>query len=269
MKKVWPVSVFIVYQTNQAAASSSVICKRVWLGLWNSHLPPEPDSRDEQKVKDFLIKKYEKKTYYVPPDQVKPVTREKEKEKVHKLGLLNHFSEKTHPKYKLVSKFGGDTDDGFKEIIIVRMSLGCLKFLQETFPFSINHLQSVSLCRSSPRHMNVVDGRKNHWKFCNLVKNSSPSSLGSIKQPPSSSTQPVAVAPPPGPTIAAAPAQPKKPSQDLLSDLGGDPFGAPQQPQANAFNAFGGQSQGAGGFADFGQAFGGGGSQTSGRLSID
>ncbi|XP_071838255.1 uncharacterized protein [Apostichopus japonicus] len=183
-------------EIEQLQKSGNEYCKRVWLGLWNSHLPPEPDSRDEQKVKDFLIKKYEKKTYYVPPDQVKPVTREKEKEKVPEIRPLKSLLGENSPKVQ-------------------------------------------------------------------VSQNSSPSSLGSIKQPPSSSTQPVAVAPPPGPTIAAAPAQPKKPSQDLLSDLGGDPFGAPQQPQANAFNAFGGQSQGAGGFADFGQAFGGGGSQTS------
>lgn len=79
----------------------SQYCKRVWLGLWNSHLPPEPDSRDEQKVKDFLIKKYEKKTYYVPPDQVKPVTREKEKEKVPEIRPLKSLLGENSPKVQV------------------------------------------------------------------------------------------------------------------------------------------------------------------------
>lgn len=80
-------------------------CKHVWLGLWNSHLPPEPDSRDEQKVKDFLIKKYEKKAYYVPPDQVKPVSKEKEKEKVPEVRPLKSLLGENSPKVQ-VSQVG-------------------------------------------------------------------------------------------------------------------------------------------------------------------
>lgn len=45
-------------------------CKKVWLGLWNSATPAEPESRDEQKIKDFMVQKYERKRWYIPPQQV-------------------------------------------------------------------------------------------------------------------------------------------------------------------------------------------------------
>ena len=35
--------------------------------MWNSNSPPEPDSRDEHKIKDFMIQKYERKRWYIPP----------------------------------------------------------------------------------------------------------------------------------------------------------------------------------------------------------
>lgn len=44
-------------------------CKKVWLGLWNSSTPAEPESRDEQKIKDFMVQKYERKRWYMPPQQ--------------------------------------------------------------------------------------------------------------------------------------------------------------------------------------------------------
>lgn len=191
---------FTQAEIEQLQKSGNEYCRQVWLGLWNSHLPPEPESRDEQKVKDFLIKKYEKKAYYVPPDQVKPISREKEKEKVPEVRPLKSLLGENSPKVQ-------------------------------------------------------------------VTQNTSPAGLGHIKQPPASINQPVAVAPPPGSTATTAPSvQPKKPSQDLLGDLGGDPFGAPQAPQGNAFSAFG-QSQGAGGFADFSQAFGGAPSQQAAGTS--
>lgn len=46
------------------------MCKKTWLGLWNSANNPEPESRDEQKVKDFMIQKYERRRWYIPPQQV-------------------------------------------------------------------------------------------------------------------------------------------------------------------------------------------------------
>lgn len=49
---------------------TSQYCKKVWLGLWNSTQPAEPESRDEQKIKDFMVQKYERKRWYIPPQQV-------------------------------------------------------------------------------------------------------------------------------------------------------------------------------------------------------
>ncbi|XP_032111084.1 arf-GAP domain and FG repeat-containing protein 2 isoform X2 [Sapajus apella] len=47
------------------------VCRKIWLGLFDARTSLVPDSRDPQKVKEFLQEKYEKKRWYVPPDQVK------------------------------------------------------------------------------------------------------------------------------------------------------------------------------------------------------
>ncbi|XP_027564075.1 arf-GAP domain and FG repeat-containing protein 2-like [Neopelma chrysocephalum] len=47
-------------------------CRRVWLGTFDPRTSELPDSRDPQKVKEFLQEKYEKKRWYVAPEQVKP-----------------------------------------------------------------------------------------------------------------------------------------------------------------------------------------------------
>ncbi|XP_078527010.1 arf-GAP domain and FG repeat-containing protein 2 [Lissotriton helveticus] len=47
------------------------VCRKIWMGLYDSQSSTMPDSRDPQKVKEFLQEKYEKKRWYVPPDQVK------------------------------------------------------------------------------------------------------------------------------------------------------------------------------------------------------
>ena len=39
----------------------------MYLGLYDSRAWPEPDSRDEQKVRDFMVEKYENKRWYVAP----------------------------------------------------------------------------------------------------------------------------------------------------------------------------------------------------------
>ncbi|CAL8351485.1 unnamed protein product [Lota lota] len=49
------------------------VCKHMWLGLYDERATPIPDFRDPQKVKEFLQEKYEKKRWYVPPDQAKAV----------------------------------------------------------------------------------------------------------------------------------------------------------------------------------------------------
>ncbi|XP_061575140.1 arf-GAP domain and FG repeat-containing protein 1a isoform X3 [Cololabis saira] len=49
------------------------VCKQIWLGLYDDRSSPVPDFREPQKVKEFLQEKYEKKRWYVPPEQAKVV----------------------------------------------------------------------------------------------------------------------------------------------------------------------------------------------------
>ncbi|XP_023229999.1 arf-GAP domain and FG repeat-containing protein 1-like isoform X2 [Centruroides sculpturatus] len=42
-------------------------CQYVWMGLYDSRVL-EPESRDEQRIRDFMIQKYERKRWYVDPD---------------------------------------------------------------------------------------------------------------------------------------------------------------------------------------------------------
>ncbi|XP_017541571.1 arf-GAP domain and FG repeat-containing protein 1a isoform X2 [Pygocentrus nattereri] len=49
------------------------VCKQIWLGLYDDRTSAIPDFREPQKVKEFLQEKYEKKRWYVPPEQAKVV----------------------------------------------------------------------------------------------------------------------------------------------------------------------------------------------------
>ncbi|XP_037317405.2 arf-GAP domain and FG repeat-containing protein 1a isoform X4 [Pungitius pungitius] len=49
------------------------VCKRIWLGHHDERTASVPDFREPQKVKEFLQEKYEKKRWYVPPEQAKVV----------------------------------------------------------------------------------------------------------------------------------------------------------------------------------------------------
>ncbi|KAM8952301.1 arf-GAP domain and FG repeat-containing protein 1 isoform 2-T2 [Pelodytes ibericus] len=49
------------------------VCKQIWLGLFDDRSSSVPDFRDPQKVKEFLQEKYEKKRWYVPPEQARVV----------------------------------------------------------------------------------------------------------------------------------------------------------------------------------------------------
>ncbi|KAJ8368146.1 hypothetical protein SKAU_G00081740 [Synaphobranchus kaupii] len=49
------------------------VCKRIWLGLYDDRTSAIPDFREPQKVKEFLQEKYEKKRWFVPPEQAKVV----------------------------------------------------------------------------------------------------------------------------------------------------------------------------------------------------
>ncbi|CAL1545162.1 unnamed protein product [Lymnaea stagnalis] len=43
--------------------------RKVYLGLYDSRSWPEPDSRDEQRVRDYMVQKYENKRWYVAPTE--------------------------------------------------------------------------------------------------------------------------------------------------------------------------------------------------------
>jgi len=45
-------------------------CAAVWLGLFDAHSQPV-DYKDDEKIKEFIIAKYEKKRYYVDPSQAR------------------------------------------------------------------------------------------------------------------------------------------------------------------------------------------------------
>ncbi|XP_068823954.1 arf-GAP domain and FG repeat-containing protein 2 isoform X4 [Capricornis sumatraensis] len=166
-------------------ARGNEVCRKIWLGLFDARTSLIPDSRDPQKVKEFLQEKYEKKRWYVPPDQVKGPTYTK--------GSTSTPVQGSIPEGKPPRTLLGDP------------------------------VPSLSAAASS---------------------SSQPVSQPRTAQPRSSQ-------PPPTSSV-------KKASTDLLADIGGDPFAAPQvAPAFAAFPAFGGQTPSHGGFANF-DAFGSG-----------
>ncbi|XP_072609112.1 arf-GAP domain and FG repeat-containing protein 2 isoform X22 [Vulpes vulpes] len=155
------------------------VCRKIWLGLFDARTSLIPDSRDPQKVKEFLQEKYEKKRWYVPPDQVKGPAYTK--------GSASTPIQGSIPEGKPLRTLLGDP---------------------------VPSLSAAASTSSQPR-----------------------------------TSQPRSSQPPPHSSI-------KKASTDLLADIGGDPFAAPQvAPAFAAFPAFGGQTPSHGGFANF-DAFG-------------
>ncbi|XP_007954031.1 arf-GAP domain and FG repeat-containing protein 2 [Orycteropus afer afer] len=159
------------------------VCRKIWLGLFDARTSLVPDSRDPQKVKEFLQEKYEKKRWYVPPDQVK--------------GPASAKGSASTP-------IQGSIPEGKRTL------------LGDPAP-------SLSAAASTSNQ-------------------SISQSQARISQPRSSQATPHSSV--------------KKASTDLLADIGGDPFAAPQGPPTfAAFPAFGGQTPSHGGFANF-DAFG-------------
>ncbi|XP_016073333.1 PREDICTED: arf-GAP domain and FG repeat-containing protein 2 isoform X1 [Miniopterus natalensis] len=153
------------------------VCRKIWLGLFDARTSLIPDSRDPQKVKEFLQEKYEKKRWYVPPDQVKGPT---------------------YTKGSASTPIQGSIPEG-------------------------KPVPSLSVAAST--------------------------SSQSVSQSQARVSQPRSAQPPPHSSV-------KKASTDLLADIGGDPFAAPQAVSSfAAFPAFGGQTPSHGGFANF-DAFG-------------
>uniref|UniRef100_A0A8C3WX45 ArfGAP with FG repeats 2 n=1 Tax=Catagonus wagneri TaxID=51154 RepID=A0A8C3WX45_9CETA len=161
------------------------VCRKIWLGLFDARTSLIPDSRDPQKVKEFLQEKYEKKRWYVPPDQVKG------------------------PEYTKGSA-------------------------------------------STPVQGSIPDGKPLRTLLGDPVPSLSAAvstSSQSVRQSQPRTSQPRSSQPAPHSSV-------KKASTDLLADIGGDPFAAPQvAPAFAAFPAFGGQTPSHGGFANF-DAFG-------------
>ncbi|XP_074167744.1 arf-GAP domain and FG repeat-containing protein 2 isoform X5 [Sminthopsis crassicaudata] len=142
------------------------VCRKIWLGLFDSQTSLVPDSRDPQKVKEFLQEKYEKKRWYVPPDQVKGPSHTK-------------------------SSTSTPTQDSTPDVKPLRTLLG-------------DPVPSVAI---SSTNQSVPQARLSQHPCYQ------PPSLPSVK----------------------------KASTDLLADIGGDPFAAPQP--ASNFAVFGGSSQ--------------------------
>ena len=44
-------------------------CRQVWLGLYDNSMSSQSESREENKVKDFMSQKYERKRWYVAPNE--------------------------------------------------------------------------------------------------------------------------------------------------------------------------------------------------------
>ncbi|KAM5229195.1 arf-GAP domain and FG repeat-containing protein 2 [Ctenodactylus gundi] len=161
------------------------VCRKIWLGLFDARTSLIPDSRDPQKVKEFLQEKYEKKRWYVPPDQVKGPTYTKGSSSTPVQGAISEGK----PQRTLL----GDPVPSVMD----------------------------AACTSSQ----------------------------SVSQSQARTAQARSSQPPPHTSA-------KKASTDLLADIGGDPFAAPQvTPAFAAFSAFGGQTPSHGGFANF-DAFG-------------
>jgi len=47
------------------------VARKVWLGNWNPSRDREPDKKEEQAFKEFLVTKYERRQYYKSPSEVR------------------------------------------------------------------------------------------------------------------------------------------------------------------------------------------------------
>ncbi|XP_008830581.1 arf-GAP domain and FG repeat-containing protein 2 isoform X3 [Nannospalax galili] len=146
------------------------VCRKIWLGLFDARTSLIPDSRDPQKVKEFLQEKYEKKRWYVPPEQVKGPSYTK--------GSASTLVPGSIPEGKPLRTLLGDAVPSLSDVAST---------------------SSQSASQSQAR----------------TARSAQPLSNSSTK----------------------------KASTDLLADIGGDPFAAPQVVPAFAtFPAFGGSS---------------------------
>ncbi|XP_029437774.1 arf-GAP domain and FG repeat-containing protein 2 isoform X2 [Rhinatrema bivittatum] len=173
---------FTEQEVNFLQARGNEVCRKVWLGLYDSRTSAIPDSRDPQKVKEFLQEKYEKKRWYVSPDQVKADPA------------------------KISFGSGQSAPSEGKPI---------RSLLEESHP---------ALSAGGPAHSQMgIQSQARHQQHRSSQKQHLP------------------------------PLTSKNASMDLLADIGGDPFAAPQPAQQvfGAFPAFGGHTAAHAGFANF------------------
>ncbi|XP_076035796.1 arf GTPase activating protein drongo isoform X2 [Oratosquilla oratoria] len=58
---------FTPEEIEQIKQKGNHYCRAVWLGLYDLKANPFPDTKDEHKIRDFMIAKYEKRRFYVDP----------------------------------------------------------------------------------------------------------------------------------------------------------------------------------------------------------
>ncbi|XP_037803862.1 arf-GAP domain and FG repeat-containing protein 1-like [Penaeus monodon] len=58
---------FTPEEIEQIKSKGNQYCQAVWLGLYDAKANPFPDTKDEHKIRDFMILKYEKKRFHVEP----------------------------------------------------------------------------------------------------------------------------------------------------------------------------------------------------------
>ncbi|KAG7173536.1 Arf-GAP domain and FG repeat-containing protein 1-like [Homarus americanus] len=58
---------FTQEEIEQIKSKGNQYCGAVWLGLYDAKISPFPDTKDEHKIRDFMIMKYEKKRFYIEP----------------------------------------------------------------------------------------------------------------------------------------------------------------------------------------------------------
>ncbi|KAK8724233.1 hypothetical protein OTU49_011296, partial [Cherax quadricarinatus] len=58
---------FTQEEIEQIKSKGNQYCGAIWLGLYDAKISPFPDTKDEHKIRDFMIMKYEKKRFYIEP----------------------------------------------------------------------------------------------------------------------------------------------------------------------------------------------------------
>ena len=113
---------------------SPQICRTVWLGLYDAKTRAGPESREEHKVRDFMIQKYEKKRWYVEPSQAAAVAKAKadstaaDKTSIHSSSGASSGTPEPRPLRTLV----GETH--VPNLVVGRVSYYlCVQFFRSSF----------------------------------------------------------------------------------------------------------------------------------------